>query len=146
MITLKQEFYAFEALINANLSPIELLAEAKKKPTAKEAVFLLVDGGRDEINRAMLHRERSYQLIFYETDSFLAMDLHSKVEELFSNISSLPCEGRFIKLTDVTLSRIFTTDSGLHSFLCMVEASYSQPRSFQESPKMASINATVTKK
>jgi hypothetical protein len=106
----------------------------------------LVDGRREEINRAMLHRERSYQLIFYETDSLKAMELHSKVEELFSEISSLPCEDRFIKLTDITLSRIFKTDSGLHSFLCMVEASYSQPRSFEQAPKMASIKTTITKK
>ncbi|MGE6488513.1 hypothetical protein [Paenisporosarcina sp. NPDC076898] len=141
MISILQEFSSFESLINENLKPIQLIAEAKQQPTDRQAVFLVVGTDAEELNRTLVHRKRSYQLIFYAEDMYKAMELHAKVDALFTETGSLACEDRFIKMQDHSMSRVFKTDSGLHSFLCMVEASYTISRTFEVVPKMANVTS-----
>lgn len=144
-ITLDNEYRAFESLLeNGITSPVlRVLSYTPPTPADNDVVFSLEGGSNEEENRAIVAKERSYQLLFFTLNKQLAMALHSKVEALLTETTSLQCMDRYIKINNFAMSRIFTTESGKEAFICMVEGQYRVGRTFTQAPLMADINANV---
>ena len=145
-ITLDNEYRAFEALIEngINTPTLRVLPVSPVEPLINDVVFTLENATNEEDNRAIVAKSRTYQLLFYTADRFEAMQLHSKVEALFTETASIPCVDRYIKLKSPAMSRIFTTESGKEAFICMVEGEYRVGRTFTQAPLMANVNASIT--
>lgn len=144
-VTLENEYRAFESLLEIGIPTptLKVLSYSPPTPANYDVVFSLEGGSSEEENRAIVAKERSYQLLFYTADRFEAMSLHSKVEALLTETSSLRCGDRYIKINNFALSRIFTSEGGKEAFVCMVEGEYRVSRTFTEAPKMANIGASV---
>lgn len=145
-ITLDNEYRAFEALIENGITSnvLRVLPVSPVEPLINDVVFTLENASNEENNRAIVAKSRTYQLLFYTADRFEAMQLHSKVEALFTETASIPCVDRYIKINNPAMSRIFTTESGKEAFICMVEGEYRVGRTFTQAPLMADINASIT--
>ncbi len=143
MFTFNDEYRAFEALLETNIPALKVKTVASKEPADFETIFSLADSSSEEMNRAVVSRMRSYQLLFYVPDTFEALELFSKVENLLTETKSIPCKDRFIDINDFTMSRVFTTDSGKHAFFLIVEGEFNVMRKFTEAPKMQRISADI---
>lgn len=145
-ITLDNEYRSFEALIENGITTptLRVLPKSPVEPIDNDVVFTLENASSEEDNRAIVSKSRTYQLLFYTADRFEAMQLHSKVEALFSETASISCVDRHIKLKSPAMSRIFTTESGKEAFICMIEGEYRVGRTFTQSPLMTGINARIT--
>lgn len=142
-ITLDNEYRALESLIENNFPTLKVLSYNPKEPKENDVVFELIDSSSEEHNRIIVKKLRTYQLLFYFDKQTIAMRNHSSIDDLFEETSSFLCLNRFIKIESYSMSRIFKTASGKFSFYCIIEAYYHSSRTFEEVPKMASINATI---
>lgn len=138
-ITLDNEYRALESLIEGKFPTLKVLSYNPVEPAVNDVIFELIDSSTDEMNRAITEKLRTYQLLFYFDKISVAMDHHSKVDSLFEETSSIPCQDRFIKVLGHSMSRIFATAGGKHAFYCLVEASYHSGRTFTQVPKMNQI-------
>lgn len=138
-ITLDNEYRALESLFETKYPTLKVLSYNPPEPNFFDVVFELIDSSSEEVNRVITEKLRTYQLLFHFEKRTTAMEYHSKVDALLEETASLPCQGRFIKLHNHSMSRIFSTASGKHAFYCLIEASYHSARTFAQAPKMQEI-------
>lgn len=138
-ITLDNEYRALENLFETKFPLLKVLSYNPPEPNFFDVVFELIDSSTEEVNRAITKKLRTYQLLFHFEKRSAALEYHSNVDGFLEELSSIPCQGRFIKLNDYTMSRIFTTGGGKHAFYCLIEANYHSARTFAQAPKMQEI-------
>lgn len=148
-INLEHEFDAFVELFKDHLVEgqhrFTVVPETPLEAEPFTVGFELIDTSSQTENRAMVRKDRTYQLVFFFDTLTQAALTHGYVEEMFEELLSIPCSDRHIKFDSFAVSRVFDIRNNKKAFSVIIEAYYFNPRTFADVPLMTAVNAAITK-